>query len=62
MTPLQAIKEKCMDCCCQDSKEVKLCVCKECPLYNFRFGKNSQITRTRSEEQKAAASERFKKV
>ena len=40
MTPLQAIRSKCLDCCCGQAKEVRLCVCPDCPLFPFRFGKN----------------------
>ena len=35
---LEAIKEKCLDCCCGDGYEVLLCTCKDCPLYPFRLG------------------------
>ena len=37
-TPLKAIRKKCLDCCCNDRKEVKLCPCLDCPLWNFRTG------------------------
>ena len=40
MTPLQAIRKKCLDCCCGQANEVRLCVCKDCTLYKFRFGHN----------------------
>lgn len=40
MTPLKAIRLKCLDCCCGSAKEVKLCVCPDCSLFPFRFGKN----------------------
>ena len=40
MTPLKAIRLKCLDCCCGQAKEVKLCPCESCSLYLFRFGKN----------------------
>ena len=40
MTPLKAIRAKCLDCCCGQAHEVKLCPCSDCPLYQFRFGKN----------------------
>lgn len=39
-TPLKAIRAKCIDCCCGDKNEVKLCPCTDCPVYPFRFGKN----------------------
>ena len=38
MTPIKAIRAKCMDCCCGQAKEVRLCVCKNCPLYPYRMG------------------------
>ena len=38
--PLRAIRIKCLDCCCYDRKEVKLCATVNCPLWPFRFGKN----------------------
>lgn len=41
MTPLKAIKLKCLECSCDSVNEVRLCVCKDCPLYPFRKGKNS---------------------
>lgn len=40
MTPMKAIRAKCLDCCCGQCKEVKLCPCEDCPLHPYRFGKN----------------------
>lgn len=40
LTPLQAIRKKCLDCMCGSKKEVRLCPIKDCPLYPYRFGKN----------------------
>ena len=40
MTPLQAIRIKCLDCCCQVKSQVKHCPLDNCPLYPFRLGKN----------------------
>lgn len=31
-----AINAKCWDCCVFNKKEVGLCVCKDCPLWNLR--------------------------
>ena len=39
LTRAQAIKAKCVDCCCGDRKEVKLCENKHCPLWTYRLGK-----------------------
>ena len=40
ITPLKAIRLKCLDCCCGSAHEVKLCTAEKCPLYLFRLGKN----------------------
>lgn len=40
LTPMKAIRAKCLDCSSGSSNEVKLCPIKNCPLYIFRFGKN----------------------
>lgn len=40
MTPLQAIRKKCLDCCYDQANEVKLCTVTDCPLYPFRMGHN----------------------
>lgn len=60
-SPLKAIREKCLDCCCEQSSEVRLCTCADCPLYDFRFGKNPhRAKREYTDEQKAALVERLK--
>jgi len=44
LTPLRAIRQKCLMCCMGSSKEVEACTCGDeplpCPLYEFRFGKS----------------------
>lgn len=37
LTPLEAIREKCLDCCCGQYKEVQRCTVKNCPLHSFRI-------------------------
>lgn len=37
-SPLRAIRAKCVDCCCGQAKEIRLCTATSCPLYDFRFG------------------------
>lgn len=64
MTPIKAIRAKCLDCCCGSAMEVELCPCKYCSLYPYRFGKNPNIkggTFNLTEEQKAANAERLRK-
>ena len=36
---MQAIKAKCLDCCCGSTREVAKCPAVNCPLYEFRKGK-----------------------
>ena len=43
ITPIKAIRAKCLDCCCGQRKEVMLCPCGDCPLYLYRFGKNPKL-------------------
>ena len=33
LTPLKAIRKKCLDCCAGQEKEVKLCPIEDCPLH-----------------------------
>lgn len=40
MTPLKAIRAKCLECSNDQPKEVKLCSISKCDLFEFRFGKN----------------------
>ena len=40
LTPLKAIRAKCLDCMCDQLAEVRLCPCKDCPLYPYRMGRN----------------------
>ena len=44
MTPVRAIRAKCLDCCAGSAHEVKLCTCPSCSLYPFRLGKNPNRT------------------
>lgn len=61
VTPLEAIRAKCLD-CCYDASEVKMCVSVKCPLHPFRFGKNPYVKRELTDEQRVAATERMKKA
>lgn len=62
MTPLKAIRLKCLDCCCGSSYEVEQCPCEDCTLYPFRFGKNPfRKKRELTEEQRKELAERLAK-
>ena len=63
ITPLRAIRFKCLDCCCGNSYEVKMCACENCSLYPFRLGKNPNRNPIEyTEEQKAALVSRLTKT
>lgn len=38
-TPIKAIRKNCLDCCCGQHKEIRLCTVIKCPLYAYRFGR-----------------------
>lgn len=40
VSPLKAIRCKCLDCVCYQSSEITRCPILDCPLYNFRSGAN----------------------
>jgi hypothetical protein len=40
LTPIKAIRAKCLDCCCGMANEVKLCTADKCPLYPYRMEHN----------------------
>jgi len=67
ITPMKAIRLKCLDCSCGSSEEVKNCFAKKCPLYQFRFGykldeNGNRRKRDLTDEQRQEMAERLKKV
>ena len=38
LTPIKAIRQKCLDCCSGQIKEVRECTVKTCALYEYRMG------------------------
>lgn len=58
LTPIKAIRAKCLDCCCGSAKEVGLCPIPDCSLHPYRFGKNPNIKL--SDEQRARRAAHFK--
>lgn len=40
ITPVKAIRAKCLECSCGRRSEVERCQIRECPLYAYRHGKN----------------------
>ena len=58
LTPIKAIRAKCLDCCCGNSNEVKLCTCTVFSLYHYRevhypFIKKHDLTEERKDAKKA---------
>lgn len=43
ITRKKAIRLKCLDCCCGQVKEVRLCSATRCPLWRFRLGKEETV-------------------
>lgn len=40
LTPLKAIRKKCLDCSAGQPSEVRNCEIVDCPLFIYRMGKN----------------------
>lgn len=57
---LTVIREKCLDCCCGNQAEVKMCTSVSCPLWVYRMNTNPLRKREISEEQRLAMAERLK--
>jgi hypothetical protein len=43
LTRQQAIRAKCLDCCCAQSVEVRNCQITKCPLWIYRMGYEVKI-------------------
>lgn len=61
MSPLKAIKTKCLECSNNQIGEVRNCTITDCALYPFRKGHNPYIHKNLTEEQKNAARDRLLK-
>lgn len=44
LTPMKSIRKKCIDCCCGQLGEVRLCPAHTCPLYPYRLGKRPVVS------------------
>ncbi len=54
MSPLRALRLRCVDCCTGSVQEVRLCAAVACPSWPFRMGKNPwRAARALSEAQRA---------
>ena len=61
-SPLKAIKAFCIECCGNNAAEVKRCSSKHRVLKPFRLGHNPYRKIQLTDEQKAAAAERMRKM
>ena len=63
LTPMKAIRDKCIDCSGGSKHEVKLCVCTDCPLWPFRLGRHPFLAeRPLTDEQRARLRDRLSAV
>ena len=53
LTPIKAIRAKCLECCAGQYHEVRFCKVKGCALYEYRFGH-----RPRKDEPKEESTEK----
>ena len=62
LSPIKAIRERCMECSNWSPVEVSECPAKDCALYPFRFGKDpGRKKRVLSDEQKIEMAKRLNK-
>ena len=62
-SPLEAIKEMCLDCCGGSRSYVDSCPSTKCSLHAFRFGKNPyRKSREHTEEEKELLKQNLKRA
>ena len=67
LTPIKAIREKCVDCVCGHTGEIEKCPCKDCSLWPYRFGFNPYVKSNSkppqlTEQQKVANAARLREM
>lgn len=50
LTPMKAIRQKCIQCSLGSAKEIKLCPVEKCALYEYRFGHRPITSNTSATE------------
>lgn len=43
LTPIRAIRQHCIDCCCGNMAEVRRCSVEKCTLHPYRMGKRPKM-------------------
>ena len=51
MSRAKAIRKKCLDCCCGQQVEVRLCTAVECPLFPYRMGRVKRVDKNADESE-----------
>lgn len=54
LTPIKAIRAKCLDCCFDSNNEVKYCTVTQCSLWPYRLGRNPYRKEMTQEEKERA--------
>jgi hypothetical protein len=54
MSPIAALRKRCVDCCAGNPHEVRLCTAVKCPSWPFRMG-SSPWRKQMTDEQREAA-------
>jgi len=62
LTPIRAIRAKCLDCSGGSAQEVRLCVIRDCPLYPYRLGKRPVIEGQQQKPKRTVAPEHLAKM
>lgn len=52
ITPMKAIRLKCLECCAGQRLEVRECLLKTCPLFPFRMGHRPKAEQFTAEAEK----------
>lgn len=59
LTPVRAIRKKCLDCCCDSPKEVRLCRSNGCAIYPWRMGVRPNTLARRDHRKKSSCAGDF---
>ena len=60
MSPLKALRLRCVDCCAGSTYEVRRCTAVECPSWPFRLGRSPwREKKVLTDEERAAFSQRM---
>ena len=50
LTPVKAIRAKCLDCCCGHANEVRACTVETCALHPYRMGHRPKVDKIYGED------------